>query len=678
MTATASIPARSSSSKPSPQGTPRLLSASLARKTESALDAGRAAIQARDWRSAFALLEAAAAEAELEPADLEALGEAAWITGRYDEFFRAYERAYAAHVARGDTQAAAWSAALLASEYFPRGELAVGAGWQQTAANLLDGLPEGRAHALHAWTNAQLALIQRDLPAALSQSTSMAEIGVRIGDRDLALLGRATQGRALLRLGRVDEAMTAIDEAMAVAVSGSLRPRTACHIYCQTLNACGELGDYRRAGEWTVAAQRCCVHESIVPASGDCRIHRAGVLRWRGAWNEAEADARTGSEEIGGNVVHLGLAEYEIGEIRLRRGDLQAAEQAFERAHEMGRPPFPGLALLRLAQGRVDAASRLIAEAVAAEPVDVLRATLLSARVEIALAAGDHEAARAAASELSTIAETFGTTALAAATACAEGAIEVAEAEANAVSSLRRGAQLWQEIGVPYEAARARVTLAQALLPRGEAESAVLELRAARRVFERLGAMPDARRTTELLRAIPGADDDRSTAEKTFRTFMFTDIVGSTQLVEAIGDEAWSHVVRWHDEALRALFVKHEGEEVDHAGDGFFVAFEDMGRALACAAEIQRTLAEHRQKHGFSPQVRVGLHACEATRKEGGYRGRGVHVAARIGARAGAGEILASRESVSDDDATSIVGEPELVQLKGVAEPVEVVAVRWG
>jgi class 3 adenylate cyclase len=196
-------------------------------------------------------------------------------------------------------------------------------------------------------------------------------------------------------------------------------------------------------------------------------------------------------------------------------------------------------------------------------------------------------------------------------------------------------------------------------------------------VFERLGATPDARRATDALRSIPGATEDRSADERTVRTFMFTDIAGSTQLVEAIGDEAWGHVIRWHDEALRGLFVKYEGEEVDHAGDGFFVAFGDTSAALACATEVQQALAEHRRKHGFSPQVRVGLHACEASRSGQGYRGRGVHIAARIGARANAGEILISRESLSDADAGLAVGKGEAVALKGIGEPVEVVAVRW-
>ncbi|MDQ3894413.1 MAG: LuxR family transcriptional regulator, partial [Actinomycetota bacterium] len=439
--------------------------------SRSSLEAGRAAVRGHEWERAFSLLSTADAEAPLAPEELEALGEAAWVTSRYEEFFRAYERAYAAYVARGETHAAAWVATMLANEYFPRGELAVGAGWHHTAARLLDGQPEGRAHALHAWTHAQLALIERDLKGALAHSEQMSEIGERVGDLDLALLGRATQGRALVQLGRVEEATAAIDEAMAVAVSGRLRPRTACLIYCQTLTVCGELADYRRAGEWTVAAQRCCVRESIVPASGDCRIHRAGVLRWRGAWSEAEADALIGCEELAGNVFHVGLAQYELGEIRLRRGDLKAADDAFARAHEMGRPPQPGLALLRLAEGKVEAAAGLIEKALAEETFDLLRAPLLSARVEVALAGDDRGAARDAARELLGIAERFGTTALRAATACAQGAIQLAEGDASAIASLRRGAQLWREIGVPYEAARARTLLAEAHLARGDTES---------------------------------------------------------------------------------------------------------------------------------------------------------------------------------------------------------------
>ncbi len=159
------------------------------------------------------------------------------------------------------------------------------------------------------------------------------------------------------------------------------------------------------------------------------------------------------------------------------------------------------------------------------------------------------------------------------------------------------------------------------------------------------------------------------------KTFMFTDIVGSTNLVEALGDEAWETLVRWHDETLRALFAAHRGEEVTSTGDGFFVGFDTPESALSCAVAIQRRLAEHRQAHGFAPQVRIGVHASQATQVAQQFRGKGVHEAARIAALAEGGEILASRETTAESRYD--VSEPRAVTLKGIAEQMEVVAVRW-
>jgi class 3 adenylate cyclase len=646
----------------------------MTQSSDSPLEAGRQARRSRSWDEAYRLLVAADADRELAPDDLEALGESAWVTGHYDEALRAMERAHAGHLEHGDRDAASLMAVSLANEYFPRGELAVGAGWHATAAHMLAELPECRAHGLHEWTKAQLALIQRNPVAALEHSRTMTEIGSRLGQLDDQMLGLATQGRALARMSKVANAMAAVDEAMAVAVSGRLHPWAACQIYCQTLTVCGDLADFRRAGEWTLEVQRCCVRETLVPASGDCRVHRACVLRWRGAWTEAEADARLGCEELHGNALHVGMAHYELGEMRLRQGRLAAAEESFARAHELGRPPEPGLALLRLAQGRLDAARGLIAQALAEETDDLMRAQLLSAEVAITLAAGDSETAGEAARELGTIATSFGTLALEAAFTCAEGAIQLAEGGDAACDSLRRGVQLWQQVGAPYEAARARVLLARARFARGDCESAELELRAARHAFERLGAARDVRTAAEALAAI--ADGGEAETSVVPKAFMFTDIVASTRLLQAIGDEAWVYVLRWHDETLRALFLKHEGEEVNKAGDGFFVAFEDIAHAIDCATELQRTLAEHRQAHGFAPQVRVGVHAGVATRSGSSYEGKGVHVAARVGARAQAGEILVTRDSLPAACGAEIA-DPKPVQLKGINEPIEIAAVDW-
>jgi class 3 adenylate cyclase len=142
-----------------------------------------------------------------------------------------------------------------------------------------------------------------------------------------------------------------------------------------------------------------------------------------------------------------------------------------------------------------------------------------------------------------------------------------------------------------------------------------------------------------------------------------------------MGDEAWEDLVAWHDRTLRALFAEHGGEEVDHAGDGFFVAFEDPRASAACAAAIQRSLADHRREHGFAPQVRIGLHAAEATERGGDYGGRGVHQAARVGALAEGGEILASAETA--EAAALTTSEAREVHLKGIAEPVRVVSLDW-
>ena len=627
------------------------------------------------WGEAFALLTEADAEDELAASDLEALGEAAWTTSHYAEAFLARERAYTAYLKAGDGAAAAAMAMDMANDYYPRGQLAVADGWRCSAERLLEDVPECRAHGLLAWCRAQIALLfEGDEEGCAAQGRVMIDIGERLGDPGLQMLGRATEARALARRGRVEEALRLLGEAMAGALSGGVEPWAAANIFCQTLTVCIELGDFRRGAEWTEAAQRCCAREGIVPASGDCRVHKACMLRWSGAWRDAEHEATLGCEELKGNVMHIGPAMYEIGEIQLRRGDLAAAEKAFAQAHELGRPPQPGLALLRLAQGRADAAAQMLDEALTAQPLEVPRFAMLPARVEVALAGGDVVRARELAAELAAIAERFELPMMAAALAAAQGTIALATGEAtDAAAKLRHALELWFVVGAPYEVARTRALLAEALMARGDREDAALELRAAASTFERLGAVLDARRATESLETITG---DGKAPQRAVRTFVFTDIVKSTPLVEALGDDAWFDLLRWHDQTLRELFGQHDGEEVRHTGDGFFVTFGRPEPALECAVAIQRRLAEQRRIHGFAPGVRIGVHADEAARHGADFAGRGVHVAARIGALAEAGEILASAATVATAPDLA-KGEPRTVRLKGVSDPLELIAVSW-
>jgi len=161
---------------------------------------------------------------------------------------------------------------------------------------------------------------------------------------------------------------------------------------------------------------------------------------------------------------------------------------------------------------------------------------------------------------------------------------------------------------------------------------------------------------------------------RVLKTFMFTDVVGSTNLVEVLGDEAWDTLLRWHDTTLREVFTAHQGKEISTTGDGFFVSFDSPEQAIAAAIAIQRRLQEHRQQHGFAPQVRIGLHASDAQQVGANFRGKGVHEAARIAALASGGEILASVGTIGPEHPTSGA---RSVQLKGLTEPMEIVAVDW-
>jgi class 3 adenylate cyclase len=644
--------------------------------TQDPLRSGREAAERHAWQEAFDLLTDADAREPLSPADLVTLGEAAWWIGKSDASISARERAFAGFLETEDQAAAAGMAIFLARDHKVKLETGISRGWFLRAERLLKDLPESAEHGWFLRMKALQVTGEGDLERALDLDRQALDIGMRTGDRDLQAVALHDQGEDLVRLGRVEEGLALADEATVAAVSGELGPWATGVVYCNTISLSDALADYRRAGEWTEASIRWCERQSIAGFPGICRVHRADVIRLLGHWAEAEREARQACSELedAGLLMFAGEGFYEIGTIRLRMGDLEAAEDAFRQAHEKGRDPQPGMALLRLAQGKVDSAQGAILRTLEETAARLDRSKVLPASVEIAVAAGNLEAAREATDELESIAEEFRSPALHAEGAMCRGVLEMAEGDPAAASrSLKRSWQLWQEVDAPYEAARARMLLGEAYRARGDAEAAVLELRAARATFERLGAVLDLRRAIELL----GPDAGGTPAARVIKTFMFTDIVRSTNLVEAMGDEGWEDVLRWHDRTLRGLFTEHGGEEIDHAGDGFFVAFESPAAAVECAVAVQQTLAEHRRSHGFSPMVRIGIHAAEATHLGKDFRGRGVHVAARVGALAEGGEILATGETLAGEMERLSVSDPRTVSLKGISEPVEVVAVDW-
>lgn len=642
------------------------------------LDRARKALGEHAWREAYESFSALDADGSLRAEDLELLGEAAWWSAHPKESLDAFERAYTTYLSKGNARRAAFVAVRLANEYLERRDSALWNGWVRRAGRLLEDQPEGVEHGyLELELSRGVVLLGRgSLDESMERSRRALDIGIRFGDRDLQAFGLVLQGWGLVMKAQVEQGLSLADEAAVAAIAGELTPFAAGSVYCITIGVCRAVADYRRAGEWTEAATRWCERQSVTGFPGICRVHRAEIMRLRGALSDAESEARAGLEQLMAFAMQssAGWGFNEIGEIRRRLGDLDAAEEAFDEAHRFGQEPQPGMALVYLARGRVDAARASIAAALADTEAPLWRVRLLPARAEIALAAHDVAEAREAADELQEIAATYDKPMLHAAADQALGAVLTYEEEAEAsVTELRRAVRHWTEADAPFEEAQARRWLAVAHRLAGDEPSALLELRAAKATFERLGARLETERCDEMISAGERSDAGR----RVVRTFMFTDIVGSTDLIGTIGDEAWEDVVRWHDETMRALIGSHRGDLVHSTGDGFFATFGDPTAAISCAVAIQKRFAEHRRRHGFAPPVRIGLHSAEATRIADDYAGLGVHAAARVGALAEGGEIVATISTLPTDTNAIAVSNERDVSLKGIEQPLRVASIDW-
>ncbi len=266
-----------------------------AERRAAALQTGRAAFARHDWPAAFAHFTAAG---ELEPDDLLRLAESAWWLGRGNECVKTRERAYTAYVRRGDARGAAATA--VAEDYYHWRAQSVGQGWLRHAERHLAGLPESSEHGWLARLRTTLALeVDRDLPRALALTDQVAAIALRLGNPDLQALALQDRGRILIAQGEVGEGLSLIDEAMAAAAAGELGPRTTGRTYCNMMTTCEQIADYRRAAEWNEASLRWCEPHAESGYPGICRVHRAELLRLRGAFSDAEAEARRAAEQVG-------------------------------------------------------------------------------------------------------------------------------------------------------------------------------------------------------------------------------------------------------------------------------------------------------------------------------------------------------------------------------------------
>jgi DNA-binding CsgD family transcriptional regulator len=487
-------------------------------KAGDPLRAGRKAFRKREWAAAWALLSAADDAAPLAIADLELLATAAYLIGKDELSDELWVRAHNECARQHDAPRAARCAFWLVLDLLTRGDVARASGWLGRAHRLLEeGKQDCSDRGLLLVLDARLHVKLGNPQSAADAATKAVEISNRFDDPELKVFSRLALGQVLARRGDTAGAVTLCDEVMVAATVGDVSPVAVGVVYCAVIDACHYLFDIRRAREWTAELSRWCASQpDLVPFRGQCLVHRAEIMRLSGAWSQAMAeaehacawlsklaeqpDAAGGEGTLPSFKYPVGAAFYEVGEVHRLRGDFTKAADAYRRASRYGQSPEPGMALLRMAQGRRKAAVTAIRRMVGQSQSRLTRSQVLAACVDIMLVEGDLPAARAAADELGAMAEQSGAPFPRALYEQAMGAVLLADGDAPAaIVRLRAAWRLWQEIEAPYDAARTRVLLGLACRHLGDADAAELELDAALRVFQRLAAEPDIARVTGLM-----------------------------------------------------------------------------------------------------------------------------------------------------------------------------------
>jgi len=479
--------------------------------TADALDRGRDAFQRKAWATASNELTAAAERSPLDAADLELLAVAAYLAGRDDDSAAALERAHHEHLRLGEPARAARCAFWLALAMIFRGETAQGGGWVARAHRLVeDNNLDGPERGFLMMPAGFATLFEGGAAAAYSIFAQAAAVGERFAEPDLVAMARQGQGQALVASGDRVAGIALLDEVMTSIAAGEVGPIASGMIYCAVIETCQEIYDLRRAHEWTGALSDWCASQpELVPFRGQCLIHRSEVMMQSGEWPGAMHEARLACQRLATPTVHpgLGKASYQLGELHRLRGEAAEAEAAYRKASECGHYPQPGLALLRVIQGRLDGAAAAIRGAAEEVTRPLERTRILSAYVEIALVTGDIGAARSAADDLTVIATDIAALPLLAMAAHTRGAVLLAEGDAKAaLEALREAGEGWRGLQAGYDGARTRVLVGLARRALGDDDTAQLELDGARMVFVALGAAPDVERLDRMAWRRPHED----------------------------------------------------------------------------------------------------------------------------------------------------------------------------
>ncbi|MGH9009324.1 MAG: LuxR C-terminal-related transcriptional regulator [Acidimicrobiia bacterium] len=459
----------------------------------------RRAIARHDWAEAFqAARDAQVGSAELEADRADLAADAAWWLGRLDDCIEAREQAYRLYEELGNSRRAGQCAVWLYEHHAFKAAPAMAGAWLRRARRALADDPECVEHGALLLREAEAAHGAGDLDSGYTVATGVVVLGRALRSADLEAEALQTVGRILIDRGEVAEGFGHLDEAMLFAVEGRLGPYATGKVYCSLISACEEVGDFDRAAEWTETSMKWASRHPFAIFPGICRIHRAVVLKRRGSLAEAEREAERACEELlGSHLANSAAAYAEVGDIRRRLGQLDRAEEAFARSQELCGQPCGGLALLRLAQGRVDVARTIINGCVRTTKNPLGRTAVLPMYVHIAIAAGDLPEARTALEELDGITATFPTPVLRATVASTRARLELAEGDtAAAAATLQDALERWTALEVPYEIATVHTLLGQALRLNGDENGAADAFAAATRLFDQIGARLDSEHLT--------------------------------------------------------------------------------------------------------------------------------------------------------------------------------------